>query len=472
MLDVRHKTIQIALLLLLSVAVMGQGGGSRCQFCPPNPNTGTADQVITVAGTAPNAHYVLADVTSDGPLSDGNLTHVNGSAIDLGGTANQPTLLSIDPSLPFVLGDTLGYSKQLFNWANNMYFQYNGAATIQQNNNITLLVRNGSHAVGFASINANDQAGGNITDVGTIDSGGVIVYYTSHKTFTSTSSSGSVTAHKAMQMGQFDQIAVEPQVNQTEICAAFSGLYKYNGKMGYDIQLSHDTTGQLALGVNLHVGADSGVVWSNGTTTLFQLDTVKAIGRNIEPQTDSLYDLGSSSKRWRDLWLTSHSLHIGGYTLNANGTGLLVSGSITVLGNVTTTFGGDVTGSNAGSLTVAKFNGQLPAFYLSGSNIKYNDTLVTPSTAGSFQCASGQTGIVFIGSVTAITYTLNLPASPTDGLRFVLKGNGTSLITTLTVATTDGSSVDGLLSAGFGLNATNSLTGIVLIYHKSNNTWY
>lgn len=105
-------------------------------------------------------------------------------------------------------------------------------------------------------------------------------------------------------------------------------------------------------------------------------------------------------------------------------------------------------------------------------NIKGNDTLVTPSTGGSFTCAIGQTGVIFIGSVTAITYTLRLPANPIDGMRFLVKGNGTSLITTLTIVTTDGSSVDGLLSTGFGLNATNSLTGIIIVYHKANNTWY
>jgi hypothetical protein len=106
------------------------------------------------------------------------------------------------------------------------------------------------------------------------------------------------------------------------------------------------------------------------------------------------------------------------------------------------------------------------------SNNVGNDLLVTPTIAGSFTCAIGQTGIIFIGSVTVITYTLNLPANPVDGLRFTIKGNGTSLITTLAVATTDGSSVDGLLSTGFGLNATNSLTGITIVYHKANNTWY
>ena len=33
--------------------------------------------------------------------------------------------------------------------------------------------------------------------------------------------------------------------------------------------------------------------------------------QNILPQLDSTYDLGDSDRRWRDLWLSGNTLHLG-----------------------------------------------------------------------------------------------------------------------------------------------------------------
>jgi hypothetical protein len=38
--------------------------------------------------------------------------------------------------------------------------------------------------------------------------------------------------------------------------------------------------------------------------------------RNIIPETDSTYSLGSESKKWKDLWISGSSIHIGGATIS------------------------------------------------------------------------------------------------------------------------------------------------------------
>lgn len=46
---------------------------------------------------------------------------------------------------------------------------------------------------------------------------------------------------------------------------------------------------------------------------------IAAIKGNIIPDVDSAYDLGSSSKKWRDLYLSGTTLHLGGQTISNNG---------------------------------------------------------------------------------------------------------------------------------------------------------
>jgi hypothetical protein len=44
-----------------------------------------------------------------------------------------------------------------------------------------------------------------------------------------------------------------------------------------------------------------------------------ALSTNIVPSTNSIYDLGSSSRRWRDLYLSGNSIHLGSAVLSSTG---------------------------------------------------------------------------------------------------------------------------------------------------------
>ena len=66
------------------------------------------------------------------------------------------------------------------------------------------------------------------------------------------------------------------------------------------------------------------------------------ISSNVVPSANVTYDLGSSTNRWRDLWLSGNSIHLGAATINASDSGFFVdpirnitSGNVTVYNNVT-----------------------------------------------------------------------------------------------------------------------------------------
>lgn len=53
--------------------------------------------------------------------------------------------------------------------------------------------------------------------------------------------------------------------------------------------------------------------------------TIRSIG-NIEPFSDSAYDLGSAARKWRDLHLAGSTIYLGSVTISASGSQLLVNG--------------------------------------------------------------------------------------------------------------------------------------------------
>ena len=48
-----------------------------------------------------------------------------------------------------------------------------------------------------------------------------------------------------------------------------------------------------------------------------------AIGSNLLPDTTTTYDIGSSSKRWKDLYLAGNTINLAGATISSDGTGAI-----------------------------------------------------------------------------------------------------------------------------------------------------
>ena len=97
-------------------------------------------------------------------------------------------------------------------------------------------------------------------------------------------------------------------------------------------------------------GGDSNSIWTilnvDSSDTFLTLENIDSLGltytdsdvidllndsgvQNIMPQLDSTYDLGDSSRRWRDLWLSGNTINLGSLSVKSggdSGTGLYVNG--------------------------------------------------------------------------------------------------------------------------------------------------
>lgn len=76
-----------------------------------------------------------------------------------------------------------------------------------------------------------------------------------------------------------------------------------------------------------------GKTWSwNGTTwNIFATANLVSSG-NIVPSQNNTFDLGTSSQRWRDLYLSGNTLIIGGATISATGSNLVLPQGTTIIG--------------------------------------------------------------------------------------------------------------------------------------------
>ena len=76
-----------------------------------------------------------------------------------------------------------------------------------------------------------------------------------------------------------------------------------------------DVSGASTLRGNVTLGVNSGDSTEDSITVNARFVS------NLEPLTNITYDLGSSDRRWRDLYLSGNTIDIGGATISGDGTG-------------------------------------------------------------------------------------------------------------------------------------------------------
>lgn len=118
---------------------------------------------------------------------------------------------------------------------------------------------------------------------------------------------------------------------------------------------------------------------------------------NILPSANITYDLGSSTRRWKDLWLANSTIYLGPTTISANAAGNIIMGNLNVTGltssaNISAPYIlGNVLGNVTGNLTV------------SGSNtfVVFNDS-GTANSVGGFTFNKATNAVSVSGNVTAV----------------------------------------------------------------------
>ena len=111
-----------------------------------------------------------------------------------------------------------------------------------------------------------------------------------------------------------------------------------------------------------------------------------AISESIVPDTNEAYDLGSSSKKFRDLYLSGTSLILGSTTITSDSDGVIVS-SLKI-------------GSGADQVTLTASGGNL----LTGGS-QVSGIALTDLSVGAEASASGDGGIAYNNSTGVFTYT-------------------------------------------------------------------
>lgn len=159
-------------------------------------------------------------------------------------------------------------------------------------------------------------------------------------------------------------------------------------------------------------------VGGTANTAVFAQDRVTFAG-NLLPDANVTYDLGSSSQRWRDLWISNSTIYLGDSVLSAQGNVLTVDGSAVITGSNANTIdlSGNITGGNittAGNVTGAYIIGNgsqltgLAASYGNANVAAYLPTYTGNVGAGNVIATGNVSGSYIIGNGSQLT---GLPAS-------------------------------------------------------------
>ena len=202
---------------------------------------------------------------------------------------------------------------------------------------------------------------------------------------------------------------------------------------------------------------DTSVILIDGVLAAINLD--QTIKSNVIPAVDVTYDLGSASKRFKDLYLSGSSINLGNATITATGTAVnLPAGS---------TIGGSIIGSGDGIANGSNYNINI---------IGDDSSIIVDSSTGAF--TGDLTGSVFMadssvivdsvdGTVYATTIGVhygNVFGNVTGDVLGNILSLGTSTFTTANIAggTIDGTSVGATTAStvrGTTITATTGFSG-------------
>ena len=129
---------------------------------------------------------------------------------------------------------------------------------------------------------------------------------------------------------------------------------------------------------------------------------LSAVGQNILPNVDITYDLGSPTKRWRDLYLSGSTIFIGNQSISTNDNGISIPGGITVPSGLKTVTGWK---DNVNNINIA-----IGETYTLPDNITIGSSGTSPSTRpGPF--LNGASAYLRYAYGNSTTYAPTVPAS-------------------------------------------------------------
>jgi len=255
------------------------------------------------------------------------------------------------------------------------------------------------------------------------------------------------------------------------------------------------TVGNLVSGgtANVTGNATVGNLSTAGRATVGNL-TMSAgalVTGNFIPDTNIAYDLGNSTRAWRDLYLSGSSLILGSQTITSNTDGVTLSNSINTtnitasntISTVTLNASGAITGAN---VTANNLSNTQVAF-ANGSKIVGDANLTFTSTTGTLSAnlftgtltTNAQPNVTSVGTLTGLTVTSNIVGNIAGFAYTVANGtqsNITSLgtLTSLVVSGNIQSNAnvitDNILAKGTNVTVTAGTGGNIVLAPEGTGT--
>ena len=203
---------------------------------------------------------------------------------------------------------------------------------------------------------------------------------------------------------------------------------------------SINTTGNISAG-NLVVNRIS----SDDSTFVFVKDGLD-VGGDILPTDNVAYDLGSTTRRWKDLWLSNSTIYLGNSTISANTTSIILTnpqGGQTLLTGASGA--SEITGA------IVSVTGNITGGNLAATNLVINHISSDDSTAVVFdEGLSVQGSVDVIGDISATGNIIGGNVN-TGGVVYAI-GNVRG----------DNFNTDGLITAAGNITVGNVITGGVV----------
>jgi hypothetical protein len=79
--------------------------------------------------------------------------------------------------------------------------------------------------------------------------------------------------------------------------------------------LTYHATGDVAKYASITGGNNVSVTWDSSTSAFTLATTLDSSVGSLIPALDSTYDLGSATRKWRDLYLSGNTINLGSLTL-------------------------------------------------------------------------------------------------------------------------------------------------------------
>ena len=257
------------------------------------------------------------------------------------------------------------------------------------------------------------------------------------------------------------------------------------------------TVGNLVSGgtANVTGNATVGNLSTAGRATVGNL-TMSAgalVTGDLIPSTDVTYDLGNSTRAWRDLWLSGSSIRLGTQTITSNTSGVSLSNAIyttditasNLMSTLTMTASGAITGAN---VTANNLSNTQVAF-ANGSKIVGDANLTFTSTSGTLKAtllegtlnvnSNAQPNITTVGTLIDLTVT-NVATANINGYAATVSSSAQSNITsvgTLTGLVVSGNIqsnanviTDNILAKGINVTVTAGADGNIVLAPQGTGT--